>query len=1024
MDRMDRIKIFQILGIQETKDLRQLKNAYREKLAVTNPEDDPEGFKRLRNAYEEACRLAGEEDEEQEERPRDTTPSGLWVEKAARIYNNIHTRQDLELWEKLFTDDCFLSLEDEENCRYKLLRFLLEHIKLPSDVWKLLDKKLSIVSGAAKLREQFPADFVFYMLHKCERGEDVEFSQFEGPEDGDYDLFLQYYDRIWQALAEGKLEEAEECIQSADKLGITHPVVEICRGDLLNRQGRSQEALDLMDRLLEKYPKDAMVTYNTAELLWKQERPEDDRYRERAVQIYMQLKEENDNHYMANVRLAEWYCRKGEYRKAKDCAEKVLTGGPDEAFMKLLRKVNAEIEKELEQEYRETGKWEAALELCWCYLQDGKTARGVMLAVSIEKRLPPEKEAEFNGLMAKLYVEEAEYEDSITMTRAWEEALRKKLESEESEEEKERDRDRLKQAHLIRMQCYHNLGFRDREQFGEAVREGDEVLTGSIKDIGVLLEQAQLFMEMEEYERCQELVNRLVEEYQVYAAYATLLEAYRRQLDAAGVVRTSGLCIRHFPGYGRSYEYVAKVYLDLNYREELEKILEDAEKNNVKSEILNAYRYQLHTKPMELSILSNKLRRFREKYYDRVEKGELFLYEEGLGILTEYLYHCPDAYMFVERGMYHKAAHHYEEAKQDFERALSVSPSDPFALQGLSNVYKYMGDYEKALVCLKKSILYMGDDISAAHYVDMGRLYLLLGDCRRALAAYLQCSGNAQEQKLLKELAECRLRAGQVDGADEIYCRLYANDIWKRNAHRVEIFVRTGNEQRARELLQVWRSGLKLEKDDPVSRGLRHFNSLKVTMYYSDYFQQAAWAEMILGSRETALKNIDDMICFNSVREQERDLLCDAVFGCIVCGDDRRGKKYSEKLRIYYNQDSCLAHDRYYNSPKGKLNVRILSRFYTASPKDIEDLLEQEKTTAICDFCINPFCKELDGLRIMFLVRKGKRREALERLVRNLELFPQDEYMLAIRHTVFGDDIQVVKERKETDREYMYDSRN
>ena len=39
---MEPIEVFQILGIEQTKDERALKNAYRDKLTVTNPEDDPE----------------------------------------------------------------------------------------------------------------------------------------------------------------------------------------------------------------------------------------------------------------------------------------------------------------------------------------------------------------------------------------------------------------------------------------------------------------------------------------------------------------------------------------------------------------------------------------------------------------------------------------------------------------------------------------------------------------------------------------------------------------------------------------------------------------------------------------------------------------------------------------------------------------------------------------------------------------------------------------------------------------------
>ncbi len=108
---MNRIEAFQILGMEAVKDERAIRNAYREKLNITNPEDDPEGFKRLRGAYEEACRYAKEPEEAGEEKPEDTTVSGLWLQKAVKIYGNIRTRQDAELWKKLFDDDAFLSLE-------------------------------------------------------------------------------------------------------------------------------------------------------------------------------------------------------------------------------------------------------------------------------------------------------------------------------------------------------------------------------------------------------------------------------------------------------------------------------------------------------------------------------------------------------------------------------------------------------------------------------------------------------------------------------------------------------------------------------------------------------------------------------------------------------------------------------------------------------------------------------------------------------------------------------------------------
>lgn len=176
---MEPIEVFQILGIEQTKDERALKNAYRDKLTVTNPEDDPEGFKRLRMAYEEACRYAGtpdaEENEEAEPTLEDDTPAGQWVRGVRKVYENITDRCDVEKWKALFEADDFLSLEEEENCTTYLLRFLMEHYKLPTAIWKLLDEKIHIVQNAGAFRERFPAQFVSYMVHKCESGEEVDF---------------------------------------------------------------------------------------------------------------------------------------------------------------------------------------------------------------------------------------------------------------------------------------------------------------------------------------------------------------------------------------------------------------------------------------------------------------------------------------------------------------------------------------------------------------------------------------------------------------------------------------------------------------------------------------------------------------------------------------------------------------------------------------------------------------------------------------------------------------------------------
>ncbi|MCI9142227.1 MAG: tetratricopeptide repeat protein, partial [Lachnospiraceae bacterium] len=866
---------------------------------------------------------------------------------------------------------------------------------------------------AKLLRERFPANFVYYIVGRCERGEDLEFDQFEGADDGEYDLFLEYYDRCWQALREEHLEEAENCIRNADKLNIRHPVMEISRANLMLRKGKRAEALALMEEQRARYPKDAMICYNFAELFWMagQETSGEERagYREKAAECYRELKESNDSHYMANVRLTEWYYDNRRYREAKKCAEKVLAAGSDDAFLEILRKVNRELELELEERYRATSEWEPALELCWCYLQDGKITQGLRLALSLEKLLPPEKEAEYYGLLAKLYVEQAEYMESIAMTRKWETLLKEKIEKRAGKDEaaEKKDRDRLRQAHLIRMQCYHNLGFEDRENFLLALEEGESILTGGAKDVGILLEKAQIYLELEEYEKSLELSQQLADEYQVFAAFASSLEVYRRQLNAGGVIKAASQCIRYFPNFPKSYEYMAKVYLDLDRREDMKTLLEDAEKNGVKSVILDAYAYQMEHGAMEISELNGKLKVFRENFLKYVEIGKKGFYEKGLPVLTEYLYNYPDDFMLVERAIFHRAAHHHKEAREDFEKALLMNPANPYALNGLSFVHKYLGEYEKALFFIKKAILYMDKEMSPVIYADMGNLYSLLGEYEKALLAYRQYESLAGEIKsswFWENLADYHLRTGRTGEAAAIYERFYRKNRWTLYEKLTGLYQAAGEEEKARRTLRQWGKELRA---DLVQRALKTVFSgggggKKDTNPYLAYYNSKGWMELLFGDGVAAVKAFEKMFGNGMASDSMEGKICDMVFACILCGDDKRGRKYAGQLRHWLEKEKTDGSTKYYNREKGHLQIEFLAAYYTEDEAVTEEILERESRAEICHFCTCPLCKEMEGARILWMLRKGQREEAEKVLRRNLEIQPWDEYMLAIKHVAFG----------------------
>lgn len=997
---MELVEIFQVLGIEQTKDERAIKNAYREKLAVTNPEDNPEGFKRLRTAYEAACNYANSPDEEEAQEELDDSPAGLWAQKAAEIYGRIDTRCDVARWKELFEEDIFLSLEEEENCRILLLRFLMDHFKLPTDVWKLLDEKLHIVEDASKLREKFPADFIGYIVSKCERGEDVEFGQFEGAPDANYDQFLQYYDRCWNALNENQLEQAAEYIKNADDLQIFHPVIEVCRATLLEKQDKPEGAMELMKKLQERFPEDVMVGYNTGEILWRNSKRED------AAVAFETLKAANDKHYMANVRLTEWYYECGRYQEAKKCAEEVLSMGADDDFMEILAKINHELERDMEEKYElsQAQDWRTGLDLGWCYLQDGKISKGIRLALEVKENVPAEKKSECNGLMAKLYVEGADYEEAISMCEIWEKSLQEKLAG-DNEEEAEKDRDRIRQSHIIRMQCHRSLGYVDNKHFAEAIKEEEQIETGTSKDIGLLLEKAQIYMEMEEYEKSIEVTRKLIDDYQIYAAYATSMEVYRRQWDAQGVVQCGRQCMNIFPNYVRAYEHVAKVYLDLKHTEDLKELLAEAEKNEIKSPILDAYRYQMDHEIPTTEELDQKIESFREEYLSKVEEGKLEYYEKGLPILTEYLYWYPGTYMLVERGIFHKAANHLEEAKEDFEKALAENPAQPYALNGLSFVYKFQGDYEKALVCMKKAILYMGEDLTAIRFADLSKLYSLLGNYDQALMAYQKFSdmaGDAGKKSFhhMTNMAMSLARAGRVINAVELLEACIGNTFDRYN-EIVNIYQISGRKEVAKELLEKWNKEL--------------LNSTKQlrSSDYADYYEKLAWQELLFGSGEKALEYFEKLLTAKAHDDSISGSMCDMILACILCGDDNRGKLYAAKLREWMQKEKAEERHDYYNRDKARLQMEFLSEYYKSDAETLDAMLASEENCQICHFCTYCICKELEGVRILYMLRKGERDAAFARLEKNLKIQPLDEYMLAIRHMCEGG-IKVTPYVKET----------
>lgn len=747
---------FEILGMGPVKDETLIRDAYRRQLTKTNPEDDPEGFMRLRSAYEEAMAFCKrEEDGQAAKEKEDDSPSGRWAARAAVLYGRLSSRCDVQEWKTLFDEEVFLSLEENEECRKKLLIFLMNHFQFPKDVWLLFDKKLDICADSSRLKEAFPAEFVNFLVQRCTEKDAFDYTLFEGEDESDYDAFFRYYRESLNALNDKDYEKAKQAVASADETGIVHPYLEIVKILLYRNAGQKEEAEKRLLQLKEKYPENAVILHHLADFYWGEERKEE------AFRCYRELKDLDNENYTANYRLAFSYFEKGEYKKAKDCIRLVPHFHYDQELMKLLKKIHAHLEPGLKRKWEEEGDPHSAVELAESYYQEERYFAAAKVLDAVKENIPRESQAEYLELLAKVFGGQAEYEKALGAIERWEPLI-----------SGEEDGKQIV-ASRLKISVYHSMGRGVSEYFKNAVAEYEKIKDLVEQDSNFLIEMAYVFLEMGEYQKCLDLAQMLLERYQVTYAYVLMVKAYAKLWDAGGVIRCGLQCIQNFPDYAYPYEEMAKVYYDTHNKEELEKLLKKAAENKVESIYLDSCIYHGEEVPEDYPI-DRKLSEFDVHFYSKVaESGKRKFYEKGYPEITQYLRMYPCNTILNKRGLFSMAAKEREAAMKDFQKILERDPADAFAHNNIGCLYKYDGEYEKAIPFFKRAIYYMyrenRKEPVAAHYGNLAHTYELMGEYELAARTYrIIYDEFNKSKKTVRDLSADYARTGQMELAEKV----------------------------------------------------------------------------------------------------------------------------------------------------------------------------------------------------------------------------------------------------------------
>ena len=711
---MEERRAFVVLGTEPKDGEDAVRAAYRKKLRLVNPEDDPKGFLELREAYETALAClerakAGTKEE------KDESPSGLFLQRVQALYDSLEKRQEEGAWDRLFSDPAFLDLEEEENCRKKLFVWLMSHSYLPTQIWKTLDRHLSIAADREKLLEEYPSDFVGYLVRKVREGEEFSFEQLKGEDGADIDGWILLFIKAGREERENNDAALEETIREARKKGLSHPDLSMILARLRYRQGSAEEGDAIVQSLLEgEFGQSPNVLFQAAEYYRDSDR------QEAAHSLYEQLLEEMPDHYMANRRMAQRYLELEDYARAKKCVNVLLTYPMDEETKALIQKVNEGLSVRLRRTLAENPEdFGARMELGWCCLQENEPNEAIAL---IEAVVPAaDQEKEYVNLAGKAYYAAECYSEALPRIQRWIDLLKRGIEN--GEGETGRDLERLATAWTMMAEIAAQRGkaappgrkdpcYLQAIQYLDRAKEAHETA-------GQEYTRARIYLEWGQYEECARICGKLTEEYPGFgAAYALHQKACAKLFDASGVVRDYRALLQLIPSYAGSRELAAEVFYQLNEREELDSLLKEAQEAGVLTAELKRYRFLLMAAEAKTrEALLQALDYARTVH----EQGEKEGWSDG-----------QKARLYALRARNYWRIQGVDTALQLIEKAILLDPEDSEYVYIKAGLCKDKRDYEEAL---KLYLQCESDYDQTPHfYANVGECYDSMGQKDEALS--------------------------------------------------------------------------------------------------------------------------------------------------------------------------------------------------------------------------------------------------------------------------------------------------
>jgi len=747
---MDNKKVFNILGIAVTKDMRIIKNAYRGKLVQVNPEDDPEGFKILREAYEEAMRLTNVEEEE---RDIPDTPITKWIKKVESMYNKLSCRINIACWKELFDDEVCKDFDTSTEAREAFLEFLMDHFRLPVGVWQLIEDTFQFVDSKEELCEKFPEGFVDFITEDAKRKGWMDYNLFQGDDNGDIDEFISLYLSLRKMNDSNQYDESEEVFRKLEQINLWHPYLEAEKIRYFIAHKRLEEAKEIAENLKLKNGEDLYVKYYIAELYLE------DGDLESAYAECKAILEVDPSYFGAKVLLSAYHLKKEEYSEAKEGYLDLLEiDSYNEKLHEGLQKSNIGLINNMkEQLEREPNNKALKLELAWCFFQNKLFEE--CIALTDDLVVDDEIYYDYYNLMSRTYLELGQYEKGFQCVEKWLAEILKT--DDDGTKETKRRFQRLGLAYYFMSRCYYQFGTEKedkKEEFGRCIQYIDLAIGAEQNTDSVLMylsAKAQVLLELGEdkisIDVCDEILRK---DKGYYPAYVLRQEAYFNLKMAEEVIDDYYNAIGIYPGNVSPYLFAARVYILYKQYEDAATVFKKAKEAGVESNEL----LFIELKNRRLMTSTNEERKKvaveLEKLYAKSEKEP--------GDLKE------TADLIHEQALCYYDMNEDEFALKVIEKKLGIKQSkESMMLKG--DILYYLKRYEEGAAVYKEILRENLDYVDG--YYKIGLCYNALGKEREALDNYLIVIKNDPEHPYVNsELMEIYKRHYLKSYRQEDYC--------------------------------------------------------------------------------------------------------------------------------------------------------------------------------------------------------------------------------------------------------------